>query len=556
MNHLPKITGALRRAGFNVRFSISDKPTFTGYLNFKGRKVPIELIFRDNTIRHAPTVFLLEIPKEIPVNCAHLMPNSGYLCYMHSSFAYLDRSNLAGSVLGCLEQAEQLLEKLADEAVEANTPDEFLTYWKGTRVYTDATEFTPYTSYKATLYTVGDDFLVSKETHPKASQKYDFWQPKLLGEDILAYNIKCEKPLSAIEGLFPPKNLYELLQWLNKSNPKSSNGLRQAITLAKPSKNSAKHLICFFCGPNGWASVSIWLSKVTANGVGPQFMRSVLRDRTAKKITISRHNPSPVDTASWLKRNLPVIKQKTDKPGLAGKNIALLGCGSVGGYLIDLLVKSGAGFLGGKLYLSDQDSMAPGNIGRHYLGFPSVGKNKAEELSDRMKALYPDLDICIASDDEILTTKSSLKLDLVIDATGNIGLSQYLSEKVSRDAPYPVLYTWITGPGIGVQAFLQLDSTSPCITCLNYLHPGGDRSLVNSGYEVTPQNAMATCGDWSVPFSAGSAMHSAALAAELATDWASGVPGRTFRSITLNQQGRKIKPSTPKKINGCLACGQ
>ncbi|MEE1721090.1 ThiF family adenylyltransferase, partial [Pseudomonas aeruginosa] len=96
----------------------------------------------------------------------------------------------------------------------------------------------------------------------------------------------------------------------------------------------------------------------------------------------------PVDAESWLTRNLA-----GGVTGLAGKNIALVGCGAIGGYLADLLVKSGAGFLGGSLVLIDDDELSVGNLGRHFLGFEYIGQNKAAALCAELRAKYPEVQV-------------------------------------------------------------------------------------------------------------------------------------------------------------------
>jgi tRNA A37 threonylcarbamoyladenosine dehydratase len=86
-------------------------------------------------------------------------------------------------------------------------------------------------------------------------------------------------------------------------------------------------------------------------------------------------------------RNIP--KSKT----LAGKRIALVGCGTIGGYLSDMLVKAGAGSCGGKLTLVDFDGLLPQNIGRHRLGFPDLLSNKAEAMAKNAAGLSPGVEV-------------------------------------------------------------------------------------------------------------------------------------------------------------------
>ena len=52
-----------------------------------------------------------------------------------------------------------------------------------------------------------------------------------------------------------------------------------------------------------------------------------------------------VDDKYLTERNMPGVRN------LAGIKIAMVGCGTIGGYLSELIVKAGAGTAGGKLIL-------------------------------------------------------------------------------------------------------------------------------------------------------------------------------------------------------------
>lgn len=147
-------------------------------------------------------------------------------------------------------------------------------------------------------------------------------------------------------------------------------------------------------------------------------------------------------------------------------------------------------------------------------------------------------------------------IDLVIDATGNSALSLFLSElKVKTGFTAPVLFSWIAGAGCGAQAYLFSGRDSACLHCLDYARAGGDFSVMAHGYEMSLKNAAGSCGDWLVPFSAPAAVHAAALAAELASDWVKGNPSQSFKSITLDHQyGKVVKPKTPKPNKQCCIC--
>src|SRR5690606_27551117 len=90
-----------------------------------------------------------------------------------------------------------------------------------------------------------------------------------------------------------------------------------------------------------------------------------------------------LDDRYIVSRNIP--GQET----LSGKRILLIGCGTIGGYLADMIVKAGAGAGGGELRLADNQPLAAGNIGRHRLGMNRLDINKAEGLVAEIKVGMP-----------------------------------------------------------------------------------------------------------------------------------------------------------------------
>src|SRR5688572_1325906 len=71
------------------------------------------------------------------------------------------------------------------------------------------------------------------------------------------------------------------------------------------------------------------------------------------------------------------------------KRVSLVGCGSVGSALGEMLVRAGIG----ELWLTDPDTLAPENLSRHVLTSADLGRPKAEALADRFRAINPDLKV-------------------------------------------------------------------------------------------------------------------------------------------------------------------
>ncbi len=67
-------------------------------------------------------------------------------------------------------------------------------------------------------------------------------------------------------------------------------------------------------------------------------------------------------------------------------HMAIVGLGTIGGALVDILVRTGVG----RLTLIDPEDFAAENVGRHILGCRSVSKSKAHELALHIAGINPD----------------------------------------------------------------------------------------------------------------------------------------------------------------------
>ena len=76
-----------------------------------------------------------------------------------------------------------------------------------------------------------------------------------------------------------------------------------------------------------------------------------------------------------------------EREALAGCHVSIIGCGSFGSALADMLVRAGLG----RLTLIDPETLAPENIERHVLTPRDLGRPKAEALAARMAEINPAL---------------------------------------------------------------------------------------------------------------------------------------------------------------------
>jgi len=119
------------------------------------------------------------------------------------------------------------------------------------------------------------------------------------------------------------------------------------------------------------------------------------------------------------------------QPSASSVRVAVIGTGSVGSKLAEILVRSGIG----RLLLADGDVMLPGNIERHALDWRDVGFRKAHALKRRLLNIAPGADIDVKPNN--LNWQRSAKThaaeisavaecDVIVDATGDSATALFL----------------------------------------------------------------------------------------------------------------------------------
>lgn len=151
---------------------------------------------------------------------------------------------------------------------------------------------------------------------------------------------------------------------------------------------------------------------------------------------------------------------------ISDKKILVIGCGSIGSYLINELVKTGIN----NIDIVDGDLLNEENIYRHLLGMEYVGNYKTTAIADFFNKNIPGLNIVSYSDyieDAINDSGISLsEYDLVISAVGNHNLNRWINESMHiEEIKVPVIYSWNEVLGIGNHVAFISSSHKGCYEC-------------------------------------------------------------------------------------------
>lgn len=204
---------------------------------------------------------------------------------------------------------------------------------------------------------------------------------------------------------------------------------------------------------------------------------------------------------------------------LSDKKVCLIGCGSVGGYIADMLASSGVG----EITLVDPDVFQIENLHRHYLDSNYINCFKTAALKFSLENKYPFIKIN-TSKKRLLDYCNAEKLtsfDLVICATGNITHERKINEFITQNKiPTPIIFSWVEAYGVGGHAIAVLPNSKGCLNCVFIDNESSELSLYpNINFIQKDQKikkSHAGCGTEFIAYSNIDAIQTATISSQLA----------------------------------------
>ena len=176
-------------------------------------------------------------------------------------------------------------------------------------------------------------------------------------------------------------------------------------------------------------------------------------------------------------RNIPALTED-ECSLLQGKRVAVIGCGGLGGHLIDQLARIGVGFI----RAVDGDVFEPSNLNRQLLSeVPLLGVSKAKAAADRVARVNPDTEVEAVN--AFLTQENAAWIidccDIVLDGLDNIESRKILSAACQK-AGIPYVFGAIQG------WVAQAAVSMPGDNLLDILYPAGTVVRDKSVLSFTP----------------------------------------------------------------------
>jgi molybdopterin/thiamine biosynthesis adenylyltransferase len=554
---LREIDAAIRQKGFNRDWE-QPVPVYRGVLDPLRMRIPVSVEISDTDFVKAPVVRLQRSGDARLKPVAHVAGPDGLLCYLDTRATVLDRYRPGETVVRCLVEAERVLCDALSGRSNQDFAGEFLNYWATSLALVDLADgfegeatiswlnLRDHEHVMPLLVRTGDIPASFAQAHRAASAK----SIPAVSERCQVVAITSNLTIDPTQA-WPPLNIADLRSWLDFVGPKAAHALE---TIIRSGKGTSRWLA--IKASNGCAMARI---DIPARFDTPEFLvnrkdtllSNLLRE--PKNVVVKRYHGLPVDEGYLYSRNLGGSKT------LAGKTIGLIGCGTIGGFLAKQLAQSGAGSIGGRLLLFDNDTLQPGNLGRHILGVRDLGRNKAEGCRDNILADLPHINVTAESSDALQRLSILSRCALVIDATGEESLSIALNHHAVRHRPSfpPMLYVWLAGNGSIAQSLLCDGKECACYKCMKPALDGQPRYRAVRSDTEAQLDSNAACGDaLFVPFPVSRAVAAAALGLEAALGWINGKPSPHFRNRLLEpSQAFNLKDVNPAPSASCPACG-
>lgn len=529
---IPDLTAALHQRGFSyIGRGWNGWMMYAGELRLKAKNYPCEIAISSD-LDDFPRVWLTPLPAGRLELLPHLSAD-GYLCYLAIESVIFDFFDPIRQTMACLDRAEQILEDILAGKMVEDLAEEFHVTWGSTSCMLDVNESRPGV---LEAYAVGQKVTLVTDDKTRTGAKLDAMGFGLPRNELSAFRVGTKSRPMPLQGKWPPRTVQAFLQWQNTLDTRCSKKIEQR--LLDMFRGKATRVLVLIDSPVVQYGIEVELQRQPL-GLGK---RTSLRE-DLYRLAIRRISVYRIDDRYLAGRNLPGSKT------LAGLKVGLIGCGTIGGYLAEMLAKVGAGTVGGKLTLVDKGSFEPGNLGRHRLGFNALLMSKAEAMRDELRRVAPGIDlVAIAGDAKQVVLGP---LDLLIDATGEQGLTDWLTWKYADRAPF--LSVWVEGAGVAVRALMKSKPQQACPRCVSQA-PLKDQYRV---FDVPPEVIIKGhgCEGLYVPFPASTSVQAAALAMEMAQAWLDGADSPSFRTRVLDQSRQvHFKDCSPQRYDGCPAC--
>lgn len=534
------------------------EPAFLRKIEVPGGTVKIRFTNFDVSFSELPTAHVIQIPPSLTSRqLSHVNPDKS-ICYIDQETTKIFPLDPARVIATCIILVEKVVHNWSCDQNQNEIRAEFSSYWQpelaairlGAELDGDLMDM--------------DRTALSGEVHKEYilvdnSDQVDSWQKVRKITNIKkiasAMVVEVKNPVYVPYGMdWPPSSMKATLQWL-----KLIDADALSVLVHKLKSNIQLNTKVIFIELR-LDSESIAFQTILNEAVRASLKRKVkfklneIVNILSNQLMTSKFTRFMVEDSreSFIyTRNLNNLKT------LAGEKIALIGCGTIGGYAAQALAHCGAGTENGLLHLFDNDILSAGNLGRHILGTNYLIENKSSALTHYLGSQLPFSNIQ-PHNKKFTNSDITEKLDIIIDATGDetfsIQLALWYRKYYQSNPKRPILiHGWIDAYGQCVRV-LKDDGTGACYCCLCDFN--GDEKIRLPLFLKPPEDPAPfrrKCGSTYMPFPSQVSMTAAGLIQGMALS-EDGNKGSNFRQLALSTKIQTSKDRRLLSSPGCPVC--
>lgn len=536
----------------------------------------VALVPHSDPFTELPIAYIFELPEQFR---DRLMPHvslEGFLCYVEQMEADWDSNNLEETFREVDAQIRRTLVNSVSAAVEGlndkrELEGEFAAYWRpsdslfilsnanrGARLKTHLSQsLMPDGATRLEYITVEESSPEDTESVISKWLKQRYLPRNSLKEYLINTHYISVNP-SRLAGMkWPPASFRDLLDWLAKADHNARNRVIDHI------KAEGKKRYIFLFDIFNQDIFAIYIEFCT-NSIDFRRHKRSAKNSTAKLakilggknvcITYQRLGVVRADIETLLSRN----SQREGAANLSEMCIALVGCGTIGGYLAELLLRNGAGFGKGFLHLYDDDLYKPSNFGRHTLSSHDFGWSKSISLARRLQdSVHLKTKIVGFEKQFCLSTDVMQKYDIIIDATGRPPVSKRMASlvrNISTDQRPIIIHAFNDGNGRASKVFI--DDGRSCYGCM-ISNPEKYRNGIDSRFyhlDISSEKSKS-CGSTYTPYDAAVSSITASLAQMAVLSTLEPKIKWTYSEHVL-EGGRSLKPQFLPRQSNCPICNE
>ncbi|MCU1793092.1 ThiF family adenylyltransferase [Pectobacterium polaris] len=551
----------------NLSVALPDNcDVYTKIYQTKEGNFTISVIDPDEDFSRLPEVYVISRPDNFIGMALPHISSFQRLCLVNQDTADWD-PQYPPAVIGMLDH---LIQQTLDNAVSGGDlrqiefQGEFVNYWDGlndTYIYGNTGELSGENfSYRSLDVVTSSGGPTSKEivvfTEP---QQRDDWfrlrgQELTLEKDDNVTVVRITfKDLAPVK--WPPESLSEVFDWLKSTDIHAHDSLARGIL-----KNLAKdrQLVLLDIANEGIigfeinfrSNARVVLQHHSTNKAKPGGKKNGKRLRSVIPMLRAKHAIS-----MFLRLNIRSISRQEIQQrnrvvplDLENKKILIIGCGTIGGFVAQLLAKVGVGRGNtGKLVLCDGDFLSPGNLSRHALPATYLGWNKAEALKEYIiRDALGRLNIQMYPHHMEMKEESIRGYDIVIDATGHAPTGKMLGHLMRNSSKRPSFLIHGYNDAYGMASVVMIDDGKACYGCTQQL------TVLNESNKP-PIPHRNSCGSVFTPYDASVSTITAALIQEAVLNTLQEKLPWTYAQ---HSTGKAIHHKRRKlgKYGGCSVC--